>query len=166
MTEDRPVLIVSLTPLQTFFLTTGGLLVFVQWVFLFRDYGGLPGIVPSHYNAHGEVDGNANKSTLFLLPAITTLLFVLMIILYRFPHMMNYPIKVTPENAKNLYRLSIDLVCYMAFALSATMFYLTYQTIRVAQGYAVGLGAWSVLFFLGLIFVPMVYVIIRMFKMK
>jgi uncharacterized membrane protein len=167
MSQDvRPAPHVQLTPLQILALVAGGILLVLQWVILFREYGALPEIIPSHFNGRGEVDGHAEKSFLFLLPVIATFLFATMVILHRYPHKMNYPVRVTPENAKGLYSLSVDLVCFLAFAISATMFYLTYQTIQVAKGNAAGLGTWSVLLFLGLIFIPAMYVIIRMFKMK
>ena len=164
--NDRPEYAISLTPLQILLLTAGGLLVILQWVIVFKEYGALPLEIPSHFNARGEVDDHATKATLFLLPVVNTFLFGTMLILHRFPHKMNYPVRVTPENAKGLYRLSVDLVCFLAFTMSAMMFYLTWQTIQVAKGNAVGLGAWSLIVFLVMIFVPMIYGIVRMVKMK
>ena len=163
---SRPEIPVQLTPLHILALVAGGILVLLQWIILLREYAALPEVVPSHFNGRGEVDDYANKSVLYLLPLITTLLFATTAMLYRYPHKMNYPVPVNAENAPGLYRLSVDLVCFLAFAISAAMFYLSFQTIQVAKGNAAGLGAWSVVVFLGFILLPMAYVIVRMFKMK
>ena len=164
--SQRPVISIPLSPLSILMLVAGGIFIILQWVVLFRDYGSLPEVIPSHFNGRGEVDGHASKSFLYLLPVTATFLFGTMVILYRFPHKMNYPVAVTPQNANALYRLSVNLVCYLAFAIALSMFYLSYQTIQVAKGNAVGLGSWSVVVFLVVMMVPLMYTVGRMFKMK
>jgi uncharacterized membrane protein len=67
---------------------------------LFRS---LPDSIPTHYGINGEADSWGSKTSIFVLPAISTILFIGLSILNRFPHVFNYQVKVTEENAIRLY---------------------------------------------------------------
>ena len=123
---DQPVLPIQLNLFQKLAFLTGAALVLVQWAIVFREYPGLPEIIPSHFNGAGEVDGHSGKGFLYLLPSVTTVLFVIMAVLYRFPNSMNYPVQVTEENAAALYRMSINLLAYISLVISGGMLLLPY----------------------------------------
>lgn len=61
------------------------------------NYAGAPDMVPSHYNAAGEVDGYAGKGILLFVPIVTLLLYAGMTVVAFFPRAWNYPGKIKPE---------------------------------------------------------------------
>ena len=65
-----------------------------------------PDIVPIHYNFAGHADTFGNKSTLWVLPDISLITYIGLTILNCYPHIFNFPTKVTPENAATLYKIA------------------------------------------------------------
>ena len=70
-----------------------------------------PNIVPIHYNIYGEADGYGSKTVLVILPILSVLMYVGLTILKKYPHIFNFPITVTEQNALSLYKMAkiIDL---------------------------------------------------------
>lgn len=92
---------------------------FLWWTVLSK-YSQLPDIIPTHYNLAGEVDDTGSKSSLFLLPSITTVLYIGLTILNRYPHIFNYPGKITPENAYRQYSNAVFMVRIVKLTIGLT----------------------------------------------
>ncbi len=102
--EQRPKISLPLSKWDAFFEALSVVLLLTLWGAVLRYYPLLPATIPTHFNATGQVDGWGNKSRLFSLPVIATLIYCGMTILNRYPHLYNYGIRVTPQNAHGLYR--------------------------------------------------------------
>ncbi len=63
----------------------------------------LPDTIPTHYGFNGKADDWSSKTTIFILPAISIIIYTGLTVLNKFPHTFNYPAKVTAENALLLY---------------------------------------------------------------
>lgn len=100
----------------------------------------LPERIPSHFNAAGVPDGYGSKLTLWILPVTTVIIYIGMTILEEFPHIFNYPVKITPENAITQYRMGTRLMRILKTALAILFSFLCYKTIQTALGTASGLG--------------------------
>lgn len=111
--EIRPKLIIELTVLDRFLNLAGWFFLTLLWGTAFYLYHSLPEIIPTHFNIKGEVDSYGCKSILFILPAIVSIVFFVSIILTRFPHSFNYPVKITEENASRQYALANKLIRIM-----------------------------------------------------
>ena len=73
------------------------------WALTLTNYSILPEIIPIHFNGAGKADGFGNKTHIFILPIISTLLFIGLTTLNKHPHMFNYPSQITKENAVHQY---------------------------------------------------------------
>ena len=73
------------------------------WALTLTNYSILPEIIPIHFNGAGKADGFGNKTHIFVLPIISTLLFIGLTILNKHPHIFNYPSQITKENAVDQY---------------------------------------------------------------
>ncbi len=82
------------------------------WAIAIVFYAQLPEIIPTHFNAAGQIDGMGSKNTIWLLPAITTVLFIGLTVLNRYPHTFNYLEEITPANAERNYRLGTRILRY------------------------------------------------------
>lgn len=89
----------------------------------------LPDIVPTHVGSSGSIDGYGNKWLLaVILVLINIALYAFITFANRYPHIFNYPVIVTAENAPGLYKLAqramrlIKLVISWLFATMSWWF--------------------------------------------
>jgi len=88
------------------------LLVFL-WISAIIMFNHLPAVIPTHFNFSGEVDSFGSKYTIFLLPLLGTILFIVLSILCKHPEKFNYLVKITPANAQKQYGLATRLVRWL-----------------------------------------------------
>ncbi len=93
------------------------------WAVVSFYYAKLPEIIPIHFNANGIADGYGSKNHILLLPIIATVFFVGLYLLNRVPHIHNYTIKITPENAPEEYTKSTKLIRYVNLILVMLLFW-------------------------------------------
>jgi uncharacterized membrane protein len=101
--EIRPILKLKLT--KTDYLLEAAVFIGLAAICILAitAYQSLPEIIPTHYGIKGQADDWGSKATIFILPVISLVLIIGMSVLSRFPHIFNYPVKVTEENAWQLY---------------------------------------------------------------
>lgn len=120
------------------------------WAICLYYYSSLPETIPIHFNAAGNPDGFGNKNTLWLLPSITTALYIALTAISKIPHTFNYPVKITPENAPNQYRKAIQLLRIIKVVITIGFSYMVYESIQVALGNAQTTGLSSIVFLVAL----------------
>jgi hypothetical protein len=91
-------------------------------------------------------------------------LFVGMTLLNKFPHVFNYPKKITNQNAERQYTIATRLVRYLKFIVVFTFSIVVFMTAPAEGGIATCPGSWFILIFIGLIYVPMTFAIVKLFK--
>lgn len=80
-------------------------------------YADLPETIPTHFNFLGRVDGYGHKSALWAIPMLSAGLYLALglVATKLKPWLMNYPVKVTEENAPKLYSLALRMLAVMNF---------------------------------------------------
>lgn len=101
--KGRPRIKIELTTTDNVIELIGWLSLLAIWVLAITSYSNLPDTIPIHYNGAGQIDRFGNKINILTLPLIATILFVGITIANRFPHIFNYPTKITEENAFSQY---------------------------------------------------------------
>ncbi len=114
--------------------------------------GDLPEEVPRHYNALGEPDAFSDKSTLWILMAVSVASYTGLTILNRFPHLFNYPTEITETNAEKQYRMGTQLVRSLKMIITASFFYILFTTIEIGLNRQSALGGWFLPIFLLAVF--------------
>ena len=127
-------------------------------------YDLLPDEIPRHYNAFGEPDAWAGKAIIWTLPAIGLFLYISLTILNRYPHIFNYPAKVTSENAARMYFSATRLIRALKAIVACSFAYICYSTILTALDRKDGLGDYFTVFFVGGIGLVLVYYVIIIVK--
>ena len=135
-------------------LTIVGLLCFIG--FTLYSNTRLPETVPTHFNASGEPDDYGSKNSLWMLPVIALVVYAILSLVSRIPEKFNYPVTITPANARKQYTLGIRLIRYLKLVIVLMFFFISYGTVQTALGIASGLGIWFLPVFLGIILVPIV----------
>jgi uncharacterized membrane protein len=112
------------------------------WALAAYNYASLPNTIPTHFNFAGQVDNYGSKNTILLLPLVGTLLFFAMTLLVRYPHIFNYPVRITEKNAKIQYTLAVRLLRLMKLAILAVLVAIITSILRAVRGGPSGMGFW------------------------
>ena len=139
----------------------GWLILLALWGWTFTHFSDLPDTIPTHFNAAGEADGFGSKASIIGLPFIATLLFIGLTVLNRYPHIFNYPTAITQDNASRLYTLATRMLRYLKLVLVVVFGGIELMTIQHATGKGAGLGVWFLPLTLVLIFLPLIYFVVK-----
>lgn len=118
--EPRPKIKISLTHWDYILEATSLWLLVATFLYTWISYQNLPDSIPSHYNLKGEVDDYGNKALIFVLPAISMLLYGLLTVLGFFPQVFNYPVSITQSNALKQYTLATKALRVLKISLTTT----------------------------------------------
>lgn len=138
----RPVLHMRLTPLEATLIALILLSLGALIVPLALAWPSLPATVPSHFGLSGRPDAYSGKGLLLTLPIIAIVFTVFALALLPFPHVFNYPTRITLENAPQWYRLGRGILLAADLLLVGTFAYLNWHALQVAQGHAARLPEW------------------------
>lgn len=127
------------------------------WAFAWYAYSTVPEIIPTHFNASGKPDAEGSRSTIWILPAITTLSYILLVLFNRVPHIFNYPVKITEDNAAFQYGNATRMIRVLNLILIAMFFIIGVIMYRVAMGKMEGTGTMVILVAVVLPIVPVFY---------
>ena len=166
MEEERPKITLIPTTADKLVELLGWLILLALWGLTISHFSTLPDTIPTHFNASGEADGFGSKASIIGLPVIATLLFVGLTVLNRYPHIFNYPTASTEDNALRLYTLATRMLRYLKLVLVLVFGGIEFMTIQHATRKAAGLGAWFLPLTLVLIFIPLIYFVIKSIKEK
>jgi uncharacterized membrane protein len=134
MFTDRPRIKVPFESIDIIIELISITLILLMFIYAGMEYANLPDSIASHFNANGKADDYSNKITIWLLPTISLLTYIGLFIANKYPHIHNYVVNITEENALKNYRFStrtiryVNLYCVLVFA------FLTYKIIEGAKG--------------------------------
>lgn len=149
--NPRPKFNIPRTPVELLLQVVAFAGLVMVFFFVIQSWSALPDIIPTHFNAAGQVDSRGSKSTLLILPATITFLYLMLTILEYFPHTYNYPFRITPQNAERQYLLARLLLTWMKAELALIMAYLQWGWIQTALGRSEGLN---------ILFLPVILIVV------
>lgn len=155
--EERPKIKLEFTIADKIFEVFGWLLIVAVWFLTITNYANLTDTIPTHYNGEGQVDKYGGKATILILPIITTILFIGMTVLNKYPHVFNYPTNISQDNALRHYTNATRLIRYLKIIIVFIFGLITFKIIQNANGETNGLGIWFLPLTMGLIFIPLIY---------
>ncbi|MGV6830604.1 MAG: DUF1648 domain-containing protein [bacterium] len=110
------------------------LILIAIWVYPAMNYLNMPDTIPIHFNAKGEADNWGAKNFIWMLPIITTLTVGLIMFLNQYPHLHNYMVNITEENAYKNYQLSTRVLRYANLYVVLLMIVVTFEIVQKALG--------------------------------
>ncbi len=105
-----------------------------MWGYVIVSYAELPDIIPSHFNAQGEVDAYSGRNSIWVLMLVSTVVAVGMYVLTKYPHIHNYMEEITEENAPRNYKMSCRLLRFVNLFTILIMLYVVYSVIEKSAG--------------------------------
>jgi len=164
--SSRPVLSLPRTPLEiTLEIAAGAGVVWMVGLAIF-SYSALPAVIPTHFGLGGEPDGWGPRWTILVLPAVGLALYLLLTLLGRIPHRLNYPWKITEANAARQYRLVRIFLTGLKTELVLSFCYIKVAAIRVTMGNASGLSPIFLPSFVGMTFLTILTYVILSYRAR
>lgn len=100
----------------------------------------LPETIPIHFNAGGEIDGYGSKINLFMLLPIIAVMYIVLTVLNRFPHIYSYIVEINSANAEVQYGYAVRMIRMLKCEMVILFTYIELAMIRSAFGEKLGLG--------------------------
>ncbi len=164
--NHKPTIQVSLSLTDKILELSGWLCVLVFWLLVVISYNKLPDSIPIHYNLSGKADSFGDKTFILTLPLIATLLFAALSRLNKFPHIFNYPVSITDENAVMYYTKTTRFIRYYKVIIVLIFGLLAFMTIQHANGTESGLQPWFFPLTAALLFIPVISFLLTSFLRK
>lgn len=120
-------------------------------VFSLLIFPKLPETIPTHFGINGVANGFGNKMMIFFPVSISLALFLIVTLLGRFPHIFNYPVEITEQNALTQYTMATRFVRVLKFIIVA---------IFTSVGILISLTALKKIENIGFWFVPIVLIVV------
>ncbi|MFD0954297.1 DUF1648 domain-containing protein [Virgibacillus natechei] len=163
--KDQSNIKVSASTWEKLFHFFAFIVIIVMFVYAIVMFNRLPDEVPIHFNAAGEADNWGGRGSIFMLPLLSLPMFMLLFFLGKAPHIHNYPVKVTEQNAPKLYRESRLLLAAMNFEMVAIFALITWEMAHTAQGNAT-MGVWMIVLITIAPLATIGYFLLRMNRLK
>lgn len=163
--ENRPKLKINKTKSQKVIeLIT---LACIAFCFLYpaMHYSSLPEQVPMHFNYKGEVDSHGSKFSVWILSIIAGVTVYGMYKLSQYPHIFNYPVEITKDNAEKHYTNAVKMLAYMNVLIAILFAIICYQVVNIALNKGNQFGQWSewaIYIIIGLLTVAPIVMVIKM----
>ncbi len=166
MANERPKIKVPLEPIDMVaeIISSSFLILLIIYTFLVNK--DLPDTIPTHFNFNGEADAYGSKHTMWLLPAIGLVMFIGFNILNRFPHLHNYMVNITEENALKNYRFSTRILRFVLLFVMVLFIYIQYTIVSHVNNNGVAFGSWFVPIILLVSLILPIFIFIQNRKMN
>jgi len=164
--RKRPKISIGFTIYDLIIEIAGFAALLALWIVLTVSYSGLPDVIPIHYNAAGQAVHFGGKSGILVLPVIATVVFAGMTILSRFPHVFNYPVRITEDNAFFQYSNMVKMLRCMKLAVVLLFGCIVIHTILYSAENDNSIGIWFILSLLAIIFIPLIYFLVKSIKYR
>lgn len=161
MKPMRPRIPLTISPTDRVLEIIGWLALAFIWMYVFWKFPSLPETIPMHFDGSGKVNGWGSRWSVFFLPAITTIVYVGLTYLNKFPHVFNYLEEITEENAERQYTLSTSLIRLLKTIIALLFSFLTYEIVYIALNSSMGMEFWVLPLVLCSIFLPIIVYLIR-----
>ncbi|MGF1556688.1 DUF1648 domain-containing protein [Paucihalobacter sp.] len=129
MYSDRPKIKVPFETVDYIAELASIAILIIMWCYVFMEYQSLPDIIPTHFNAAGIADDYGSKNTLFIIPSVATGIYILLFILNLYPHIHNYSVNITQENAHKNYKFSVRFLRIFNFFMCLMFGYITHNIV-------------------------------------
>ena len=166
MTTERPKIKVPLEPLDLVVEILNISLLVLLILYTFVAYQDMPETIPTHFNAQGEPDGFGSKNTLWLLPGIGMAIYIAFSIFNKFPHLHNYSVNITKENALKNYRFSSRILRFTLLFIMVLFIFIEYSIVSFVEDKSKVFGEWFLPTIIGISIVLPIFIFIKSKKMN
>ncbi|WP_152657424.1 DUF1648 domain-containing protein [Oceanobacillus sp. CFH 90083] len=165
MENNPPILKLRMTLIEKLFNVFGILSFSGIMLFIILTWSSIPKRIPGHYNFAGEVTRWGGREELFILLGIGLLLWIVMTVMERFPHLYNYR-NLTEANVEGQYINSRMLVNFLKNEIAILFSFTIWNSIRVARGFPSYMNTWALVIIILILIGTMTFFIARSAQLK
>lgn len=137
----------------------GGIIYGIAIVLL--NWNQIPNRVPRHFDFWGRPDAWGAKTNIMYTLGFMVSLYVILTVLNHFPHLFNYLVIITEENAPRQYAIATSAIRWFKLELVWFFAYLLWTSINISYGRSTRLDPWSVAIFFGAIVVTEIVLFVK-----
>jgi uncharacterized membrane protein len=93
----------------------------------------LPGRIPTHFDARGQVNGWGSPRSLLFFLLFSIAMYFLLTFVSRFPSLFNYPVKVTELNRPQLEQLALSLLSWTKAEMLVFFVWIEFAMVQAAR---------------------------------
>jgi uncharacterized membrane protein len=134
----------------------GWALLLLLWIIAFYSLSLLPDKIPAHFDLAGNVTRYGSKHIVFMLPGLATVVLIGLSILNKYPHVFNYPIGITADNAEKQYRMATSLIRWLKLLVAGLFLILVLVMINSSQSITFSMSPWFILLIMFLFLLPII----------
>lgn len=108
--ESRPKTAIKPERIDIVLEVLGWTALITLWTYIIISYQSLPDTIPIHFDMLGKPDDFGDKSAILGMPVIATFIFFILSIVQQRPQFFNFPVAITPENAKRQYTIGVRVM--------------------------------------------------------
>lgn len=123
--KDRPEPDFALGSLHKALLVGSCLLAVLVPVYFWWQTRDLGGTLPMHYNTAGEVTRAGSVSEAMITVVVVGIATIGLVVLSRYPRIMNFPTMLTPQNVQHHYKVTVQMLVWVAFGSGLIMVVMT-----------------------------------------
>lgn len=135
------------------------LIILFLFGFLIFNWANIPDRIPSHFDATGAANAWSSKGSILIMPIVSVVLYSFITVISFFPAIWNTPVRITEDNYIFVYQNIRYIISYTKLLLVSVFAYLSICT--ATQG---SLGVWFLPVFLVLMFVPIIFFIVKIVR--
>lgn len=110
------------------------LLVGLSFYLVLSNFEGLPERIPSHFGSSGQPDKYSGRSSIWTIPIVSLIIFLILLVISNIPSSFNYPVKITPANENRQKENLLLLICLIQFEVALLNFFTVNDQLKVALG--------------------------------
>lgn len=164
--KQNPRIKLELTYTDLLLELSGWLAIVALWGMAIVYFKKLPGNIPVHSDLGVQADSVGGSWAVFVLPLIASVLFIVLTVLNRFPHIFNYPVSINSDNAAKQYLYATRLIRVLKLTLVLTFGSITYSLASFSLTKENGKGIWLIPFILAVNFLPLIVYLAKSFKSR
>lgn len=130
------------------------------------EYFNLPETIPTHFNSKGEANDYGARITVWLIPAIALIMYTGLFILNKYPHLHNYMVNITDENALKNYRFSTRVLRIVNLFTMTILAIVALKIIETGKGNLFSIDSWFVPLIVGLSLILPIIILLYMRKIN
>jgi uncharacterized membrane protein len=164
--RDQPEIDLDRSPIEIVLMMVGAVAVTLHFMVVIYYWGELPARIPIHFDLSGQPDDWGGRGWLIALPLLAAVAWGGLSLMLRIPHRYNYPWPITPENARQQYRLARAMIAGLAASIAVLLALMTVEMCRLALGLTSLLGPQWPIVVLGLLFILLTWYFITAYRAR
>jgi uncharacterized membrane protein len=133
-------------------------------VWLARIWNTLPEKLPSHFGLDGTPNHYASRDMVLLVVGFSIGIYILLLLVQRFPHRMNLPRRVGDPDRPRVEALGVEMIAWLRLELAWTFAYIIWAVVQVGTRQSDGLGTGFTYISIGAVFGTVVWFMLQMRK--